>query len=317
MQLKKLITVAIVGAAVMLTVVGCGRGTFVTVDGQRVSKDEFHKRLENLPLNGRPAGLLVLDQMINEQLVMELSKKMSVEPTDAQVNKRLDMAKKDGNLAKILAQRNITVDDFKSELKTQQALFNVMTKGVDVNPSDVRRYYDKAKDTVYTTPERVKISAVICKTKKDIDTAQKQLKAGTDFSSVVINLSDDDMSKHNRTPGELGWVWHGQKGVPPNLIDAAFKLKKMDYSEPFQVVVGGKPSDWVVVRCMDHEPKKVRAFDEVKDQIRDAIAFAKGQQEGKIAAELQQMRVAAKIKINSDKYKLLQKAPEAPKKGKK
>lgn len=316
MQWKKLITMTGVGVAVMFTVVGCSRGTMVTINGEKVSKDEYHKRLENMTVNGRPAGLLILDQIINEHLVSDMAKKMNVPPTDAQVEQRLNLAKKDGNLAKILQQRNISLEDFKQEIKAQQAFFNVVTKDVKVDDSEVRLYYSKDKDTVYTTPERVKIAAIICKDKKNIETADKQLKNGTDFTSVVLNLSDDDMSRRNRVPGELGWVWRGQKGVPPNLVETAFGLKKGDKCAPFQVVVGGKPSDWVIVKCVDHEQKKVRGYDEVKGQIRDAIAFAKGQQNPAIGQELQKMREEAKIKINSEKYHIQVKGQDDAKKDK-
>lgn len=316
MQWKRLAIVAVVGAAVMFTLVGCGRGNFATVGGDKITKDEFYKRLENLPVGGRPAGMIVLNQMIDEHLWMQLAKKEGVPPTDDQVNQKFSDAKKAGNLAQQLAQNGMSEEDFKAVLRIQQAQFNVVTKGIKVSDAEIKAYYDKAVDTVYTTPERVKIAAIICKSKDAITKANAQIKNGTDFSAVVINLSEDPMSKQARVPGELGWVWRGQKGVPDNLIGTAFSLKKGEISSPFQVVVNGKPADWVIIQCKDHEQKKVRPLDEVKTQISQGLAYVHGQQSPEVAKKFAAIREEAKIKINSDKYHMQGPAKD-DKKGKK
>lgn len=318
MQWKKLVIVTVVAIAVMVSVVGCGKGTIATVGGEKISKADFYKRLENMPVQGRPAGLLVLDQMVNERLVQQLAKKMNVDPTDAQISKKMDQAKKQsqGNLKSLLDQRGMTLDDFKADLQAQQAYFNVVTKGIKVSDADTVKYYGLAKDKVYTTPERVKVAGVICNTQKRIQTASTQLKSGTDFSAVVLNLSEDENSKRQMIPGQLGWVWRGQNGVPANLIDVAFKLKKDEISQPFPVVIKGKVANWVILKCMGHEQKKVRPLSEVKDEIRDAIAFAKGQQDPKVQKMILAARKDSKIKIKAEKYKMIEKTPEDPKKKK-
>lgn len=319
MQWKKLVIIAFIAVAVMVTVVGCGRGTMATVGGEKISKSDFYKRLENMPVQGRPAGLLVLDQMVNEHLVQQLAKKMGISPTEAQIQNKLDMAKKQGqgNLRALLDQRGMTLDDFKAELTAQQAYFNVVTKGIKVSDADTVKYYALAKDKVYTTPERVKVAGIICNSAKRINVANTQIKAGTDFSAVVLNLSEDENSKRQMIPGQLGWVWRGQKGVPPNLIDIAFKLRKDEISQPFPVVINGKVANWVILKCMGHEQKKVRPYNEVKEEIRDAIAFAKGQQDPKVGKMILQARKDAKIKINNEKYKMIATAGTESKKEKK
>jgi foldase protein PrsA len=312
MQWKKFVIVAVIGSAIIFTLVGCGKGNLATVGGEKITKDEFYKRLENMPVGGQPAGIVVLNQMVEEHLWLQLAKKENVSPTDAQVNDRLEEAKKQPNFKAVLTQSGMTLDEYKQGLKVQQAQYNVVTKGQTVSDADVKKFYDINKAKVYTTPERVKIGAIICKTKKAIDNASSKLKGGTDFSAVVINLSEDQ-SKNRKIPGELGWVWRGQPKVPTNLIDIAFSLKKGATSDPFQVMDQGKPADWVILRCLEHEQTKVRAFDEVKDQIRKGLLFLKGQQSPDVANKFKQIREEAKIKVNSDKYHMLEPQKEADK----
>ncbi len=306
MQWNKLAVVAALGAVVATGLTGCGKNTLATVGDDKITKDEFYNKLESVPVNGGPAGMVVLQQMIDEKLWMQLAKKEGVTPTEAQIDKRVNLEKKEGNLAQRLQASNISLEQYKKDFVTiQLAQFNVVTKGVKVTDAQARAYYDKTKSTVFTTPERVKIGAIVCQTKKKIDTANGQIKKGTDFSSVVLNLSDDPTLRSRRVPGELGWVWRGQKNVPAQLVDVAFKLRKGELSEPFQVVVNGKAADWVIIRCLDHQGVNVKPFNDVKDQIRDGLALATGQRNPEIGKKFQAMRKDTKMETSNDKYKAL------------
>lgn len=307
MQFKRLILAIIAGLVLALVLTGCGRGTFVTVNGEKVSKAEFYKRLESLPLGGRPAGIIVLDQMINEKLFEQLAKERNVMPTDVQVENKLKLAKKEGSLTSVLQQRGITLDEYKKEIRTQQAFLNIVTKGVSVSDKEIKDFYDKSKDTLYTKPERTQIGAIICKSKDKIMKADAQLKARQDFSTVALNLSDDERSR--REGGTLGWVWRGQKGVPENLIENAFALKIRSVSEPFEVKQGNE-DQWVILKALDRKPKTILSFADVKDQIREGIAFSKGQRQTDVAALVEKTREKAKIKVNSERYRMLEKKKE-------
>ena len=97
-------------------------------------------------------------------------------PAEAQIEKKIAFEKKEGSLQDKLRQRGITLEDYKKELYAQQAFVNIVTKGIKVDDKEVKEFYAKAKDSLYTKPERTLISAVICNSKQQIDKAYSQLK---------------------------------------------------------------------------------------------------------------------------------------------
>ncbi|MBI2843129.1 MAG: peptidyl-prolyl cis-trans isomerase [Armatimonadetes bacterium] len=304
------------GLLVATVLTGCGRNTLAVVNGEKITKDEFYKKLEQMQVGNppAPAGAVVLRQMIGEKVVEQMAKKREVEPTDAQIQRKVDFEKKgEGGLQAKLQARNISLEDYKKELYAQQALVNIATKGVKVTDEEVKEFYKQAKDTLYTRPEHVRIGVIICKGKEKIDKAREQITSGTDFSTVALNMSEDELTKG--LGGEVrGAVVRNMPGVPKNIIDTAFSLKIRESSKPVQVKEGNGPAQWVIIKCLDKRPKLVYSFNEVKGQIREGIAFNKGQKQKSLDKLLAKAQEDAKIKINSDRYKALAGSKKAKKK---
>lgn len=309
---RRLALLVVAGLLVAFVLSGCGKGSFVSVNGEKISKEEFYKKLELAPVQGRPAGLLVLDQMITEKLIDQIAEEKSVQPTEAQINAKIDYLKKDGALNQVLEQRGLTIDEFKKEIYSRQAMINIVTKGVKVTDKEINDRYSQVKDALYTKPETVEIAAVICTKKDAIEKADTQIKQGVDFGTVAMRLSEDKLSK--QAQGKLGRVWKGQEGVPENLIEAAFELKVGDVSKPFLVAPKGQTPQWVIIKATDRKSKVVRTFKEVKDQIHEDIALAKGQKTTDLQILIQKKRDSATIVVNPERYKQFAKAKAQKKK---
>jgi foldase protein PrsA len=316
MQFKKLAIVAVIGLTVALVLSGCGRGSFVTINGDKISKDEFERRLESWSLGSPPTtvGDIVLDQMIKEKLYLQMAKERGVEPSDAQIQKELDFAKREGTLGSTLQQRRITIEDVKKELRAQLAVVNIVTKGIKVTDDEVRKFYEQNKQNYpYTRQASTLIGVIVCNSREDIGKAQDQLKRGTDFSTVALRLSRDPVS--GPYGGRLGWVAQGMTGVPKNVLQTAFRLKMNEISDPFEVKAVGQPPQWIILKVLDRKPKTVLAYDDVKDQIRRTIAISKGKSLMDFPALLAKERQKSKIYVRSDRYKGFEKtkpAEEAP-----
>ena len=71
------------------------------VNGEKVSKDEFYPRLERIPVQTQQgtklAGQYVVEQMIGEKLIEQLAKKENVAPTDAQIEAKIKVIRKESN----------------------------------------------------------------------------------------------------------------------------------------------------------------------------------------------------------------------------
>lgn len=152
--------------------------------------------------------------------------------------------------------------------------------GVIVTEDDIHSYYEKNKTTMFSVPERVKIAAIITKSERKIAAADKRLKTGRGFSAVVLDLSEDELSRKSSNPGELGWVWRGQTGVPEIIIETAFKLKNSQVSSPFQVTVYDKSTDWVILKCLAHENQSLKSLSEVRDDVLGELYAEKARHPG-------------------------------------
>lgn len=118
--------------AIALT--GCGRKRMVTINGDRVSTDEFNQRVQAVPVQTptgpQMAGAYVLQQVIQEKIVQQLAKEKGLQPTEEQINKKIDTLKKqsNGDLTKTLAQNGMTMDSLKTKIQIEQAYINLATR---------------------------------------------------------------------------------------------------------------------------------------------------------------------------------------------
>ena len=316
--LKNTFAFLMVGA-VLILFAGCANKTFLSVNEQKVRKDEFNSRLEKVPVQTRNgtqlAGQYVVEQLINEKIILDFAKNKGVFPTKDQIAKKIEFITKQnpGGLQKLLQAQGMTKEELEKKIEVEQALVNVVTKGVNVSDSDVKKAYDqalKAPNSPFKRPEQVNISVIVGKTKAKIAKAYSELQKGVDFNSTAQSLSDDPTGK--MTKGQIGWVSKGMKGLPSLIANAAFAQSPNAYTSPVQT---GK-SEWVIVKTHQKRPAKTTQYDEVKDAIKEQIALQKGNQAGAFKEDLKKFIKSSDIKVNSSKYKnivdMIKKQSEAP-----
>ncbi|MCL5103531.1 MAG: peptidyl-prolyl cis-trans isomerase [Armatimonadetes bacterium] len=308
MHRMRISLVALLALAVLVsTLAGCGRKGLVRVNGEKVMKEEFYSRLEMVPVQTprgvQPAGQYVMEQIIGEMLVQQLAKKEGVATTEAQVNKKIEAARKqsEGNLAKALQRQGLTMEDFKKKVASEQALINIITKGVNISDAEVKKAYDQAlaaKNSPLKRPEQVMISAIITAKKDKVDKAYKLLSDGTAFGTVAMKMSEAPGAKE--TQGKLNWLAKENSQIPKPIRDTAFSLPTGSFSKPFQAAGG-----WVILRTDQKRPPKTTSFDEVKDMIKEQLALRQGSMNGKFRDQLRDFTKKADITINYDRYKNL------------
>jgi len=247
------------------------------------------------------AGQYVIEQMIGEKLIQQLAKKEGVEPTEAQIEKKITMIKKEsgGDLAKVLALRGMTMDDLKKKLTVEQALGNVVTKGVTVPDAKVKAAYNQAlaaKNSPFKRPEQVFVSVIVASDKKAVDKAYTMVSGGTEFSTVAMQTNDIPVLKQSQ--GKIGWVSKEDKQFGPQIRNYAFTLSPNTYSKPFK-----DDDKWVIVKAERKRPSRTQSYDDVKDMIREQMAIAEGTQKGNFQKELQKYTKDADIQLTGERYK--------------
>ncbi|MBZ9678363.1 peptidylprolyl isomerase [Mesorhizobium sp. ES1-1] len=167
----------------------------------------------------------------------------------------------------------------------QRALHGEMVeKGVvdKVTDAEVRARYDQE---IANTPPTNEVHArhILVKTKEEAEAIIKQLDGGADFQKLANEHTSDPSGK--TSGGDLGWFGPGQ--MVPEFDKAAFALDVGKYTEqPVQSQFG-----WHVIKLEDKRTKQPPAFEDVKDQAKQAVI------RDKYFALVKSLRSAAKVEI--------------------
>jgi len=304
----------IIGAALVLStfVIGCGRSTVATVNGRKITRKEYYDRLERLPYTDPQtkqsveAGVLVLQRLISEEMILRLAEKEGVAPTDQQIKDRIAQSSKQPGFAQRMQEAGITKDQFRELMRVEQAAFNLQTKGVKIPTAQVRDLYDKNRATLFTIPEQVQLAAVFVNSKADSDKAMAMLKKGVAFGTVAQALSKHPSAK---VGGRLSPLARGDKGVPEYVQKPIFSTPRNKWTDPISDGRGG----FVIFQVLQHLPQRTRAYKDVESMIRDRMMLEQGVRKNpNLNEKMMKFRGAAKIDVSIERYKKLL-VPEKPK----
>jgi foldase protein PrsA len=300
---KRILLALLAMAVLAVFVVGCGEGTVAKVNGRRISKQEYYNRLERLQLPNQQgggqseAGAVVVRRLIDEELILELAEKNHVSPTADQIKVRMQQAQKNPQTVQLLQKSGITPEQFKQMLRVEQAAFNLQTRGVTVSDSEVREFYDKYKDKVFTTPEQAFISWIVLNTPADVDKAQSLLKRGVDFGTVAKSLSIDKATaaQDGRVPRA---IFKGDAQIPEALQKAIFGIPAGTFTQPLKI-----QNKYVICKVNERRPPSTRKFDDVSFDVKQNLMIQKGAQKKiDVNKELGDYRKDAKVWVGIQRY---------------
>ncbi|MGB3342005.1 MAG: peptidylprolyl isomerase [bacterium] len=219
----------------------------------------------------------ILDQIISQRLVMIEAENESITVTDEEVETRVDKRieeikeryPSEADFFEDLEKNGITLEELKrynmdnlrSELTMQRLVQKKLASKVSLSPIAIRRFYDENRDSIATSPDRVKLSHILIaiqasenELRKGFEEAAeiyRLLYTGGDFSVIAQEFSDDANSKYKG--GMLGKIKRGE--MLEEFEAAIFQLKPGVVSQPFLTRTGyhivevlNKASDWVLVR---------------------------------------------------------------------
>jgi len=295
-----------------------------SVNGEYITEGEFFDRLQRLhwqdfisstaPLavRGETSGQILMNALISERLVLQWAAKTNQMPTEAEINSDLENAKKQPAVAQALAQKQITEDALRYDIKVQRARFNIATTSASVSPADVEAYY-KQHIANYTTPERWGLAAIRTSKPENLPKIAADLKANKPFADIARAYSEDEKSRMNG--GGLGTVAANSETLPAPLREAIKKLKVGETTPPIKLDMTGpqgKPAGavWFIVRLVSKTPESVRPFAEIKDQIERLALLEKAGGYQVADKKILQFRLQSDVKINLPGYENLQSTPK-------
>ena len=300
----------------LLSGIGCNtnnkasEGVMATVNNRKVLRAEVDKYYNNQTAEApqKPTEeqadtlrLNILKELIDNEILMQRAEKLGLLATDDEVNSKLAEIKapfSQQDFDKRLAARNITLADFKADLRrsitVEKVLNKEVTSKINVTDGDITSYYNQHKAEFNLIEPQFHLAQILVTTqpnpqarnipnkaqneaeaRKKIQMIENRLDSGEDFASVAMNFSEQPDTAQNG--GDLGFIPESSLKGDKSAFEAINKLKPGQYTT---VLVVGDPNShqvfgYRVVRLISKEAAGQRELQDprvqqaIREQLRD------------------------------------------------
>lgn len=277
--------------------------TVIIVNGEEIKASEYYHRMEHLPatftpVNNQmievPPGLLTIDRLITEHLMLQLAAEHGVAPKESEVDAAFQaQLKANPMLMTDATNQGMTEADVKQKIRVDIARFKLATEGVIITDQEVQDEYKNNPDR-YTTPKTVTLRVIVVSTDDQKAAVDSDLASGKKFEDVARARSLD-ISKIQG--GSIGTI-------PLNSLDEGIQTALA------AAKIGGT-TGWVTVPKQTNgtnlvekilfegaEPAKLMPLDDnLKESIRNQMKLLKGSVKNDVQKEMAAMMQKSSIDI--------------------
>ncbi len=269
--MKKLLLGSVVAVS-LLAGTALSAKTYATVNGQKVEDRDIAAILQVIPgaqfnKMSKTQQKKIIEQAVEKKLLAEKAIKSGVEK-DPQYIKSLDGMKKELAL---------------------EVWMKKQFDAVKVSDKELKAFYDK-NIKMFKQPATAKARHILVKTKAEAQKIIKELAKAKDKKAKFIELAKKKSTGPSAANGgDLGW-FDAKRMVKP-FSDAAFKLKKGDYTKtPVKTQFG-----YHVIFLEDKKKAGNVSFEQAKPNIQQSLKVRKFQENMKKTAK--ELKAKADIKI--------------------
>lgn len=257
------------------------------VNDRLITHSDFDRRVAAVQRSGENATSVqlrrkVLDEMIQEKLLEEKARELTVSATDAEVEEAVERVKRQYNLATdaefdaALAQSNLNREDLKHQVREtitmQKLVGREVTSKLDMSDDVLRLEYERQKETLYKTPEQARVSEIVIRFAAEdpearaaaaarIEEARAKVTAGTAFGEVAKEYSQGNARDRG---GDLGTVARGE--LLPALDAAVFVQPPQEHPAPVLL-----PGSMHLFHVTDRKAAGYRPFAEVREDLKKRL----------------------------------------------
>jgi peptidyl-prolyl cis-trans isomerase SurA len=305
--------VLLIGAA------GCKRSygpdVVATVNGQPILHSEVEKYYQNNLGNNKEqqptreqaeaTRLGILKQLIDDEMVQQAAKKMSLVATDEEVDAKLAEMKApytQEEFDKHLQAASLTLADLRNQIRrnltTEKLLNKEVNSRINITDADVSNFYNSNKaqfnfiepkyniaDIVVTSqPTRLQQGANLQNSKagsdaearRKIEMIHNRLESGEDFGTVAANLSENTNDANNG--GNMGFIPESSLRSQPQVFAAISRLQPGQMTEIIPLLGPGSktPGGYAIYKLIEKEPAGQRQLNDprvqqdIRQQLRDS-----------------------------------------------
>lgn len=222
----------------------------------------------------------ILDELIDQELLYQESRKQGLEVTDEAVDEEIEALRKgypdeeafkDGMRQMSFSEATLKLQ-MKKNLSIKKLVEKEILSKVRISDEDIKSFYGSHPD-LFKEPERVRASHILIKSEADTDPAakeerrkkleavKKRLDQGEDFAALAKEVSQCPSAEKG---GDLGYFERGKMVKP--FEDAAFSMKPGDVSD---IVVSS--FGFHIIKVTDKKPERRVPYDESREKIRQYL----------------------------------------------
>lgn len=289
-----------VGGVLFCALAACHRSpsadVVATVNGKEIQRAELDRNYQ-ISLGDNPQTpssqeadirrLNVLHQMIQDEVLEQRAAKLNLTASDEDVNAKLTEIKApytQDQFFNLLKQRNLTLDDFKRDIRRQLTETKLINKEIEskinITDAQISAYYAAHKADFNLIEPQYHMAEILVTTmpsqqgakpggeaeaKRRIEAARGQLESGVDFGTVAANLSEDPNTASNG--GDMGFIRESQLKGDQQVYDAIGKLKPDQFTDPLPVFDNThKLIGYAIFKLISREPAGQRELTDPRVQ---------------------------------------------------
>jgi peptidyl-prolyl cis-trans isomerase SurA len=196
--------------------------------------------------------LNILRTLIDNEILMQRAEKLGLLATDEEVNAKVAEIKApytQEEFDKRLKERQLTMDDFKRDLRRSLTIDKVLNKEVtskiNISDEDITAYYNQHKAEFNLIEPQYHLAQILVTTqpnpqvktmkaqneadaRKKIQMIENRLDSGEDFATVAMTYSEQPDTAQNG--GDLGFIPESSLKADKAAFDAINKLKPGQYT---------------------------------------------------------------------------------------
>lgn len=208
-------------------------------------------------------GEEVARSIVNQEVVKQMAEKYKVTVSDQSVEREWKMIKTMYSRSPLL--QTSSEELVKQQIKSSLLLDELLVKDVTIAEEELKSYYEGNKE-LYTLDDAFHLSHIVVASKEEADAVIKELKEGSSFSSLAMEVSTDELTANHG--GDLGFLTHDSEMYPNVYLSEANELNTATWSDPISV-----DNEYVVLYLHEKVDGMTYTFEEVKDQIRRQLAL--------------------------------------------
>ena len=300
---------------------GCSRtdaagDVMATVNSRKITSSEVEKYYLNKTAGSpqqpsseeaRSLKLNILRDLIDNEILTQRAEKLGLLATNEEVESKLNEFKApytQEEWDKWLKERNITLDDFKRDLRRSITIDKVVnreiTSKINISDGDISAYYNSHKPEFNLIEPQYHLAQIFVtpqpnpqvrnrkgskaqnepEARKKIQEILNRLDSGEDFETVAMNWSEDPDSSPNG--GDMGFTPENSlKNTDPATRDAVMKLKPGQYTG---IITISNPQTkqafgFRIVKLLEKAPAGQRDLNDprVQQAIRDQLRNSREQ----------------------------------------